>query len=366
MRKTVTGLLTLGMATLVSVALAACGGGADDAGAKADQLGATVGIAMPTKVSTRWIADGDAMSQQFRALGYRADLQYADNDVKTQVAQIQAMIDRGDKALVIAAVDGSSLTGVLQSAKAKGVKVIAYDRLIRGTANVDYYATFDNPRVGELQATYIVQKLGLDRGKGPFTVELFAGSPDDNNASVFFEGSMAVLKPYLDSGKLVVRSGQTSFDQVATLRWDGDRAKARMTKLLQTSYQDTRVDAVLAPYDGISRGIIAALRADGYGTGSVKLPVITGQDAELDSVRSILGGQQGMTVFKDTRELAKVAVQLGRSLLRGTAPASPDTPYQNGVKAVPTYLLPPLSVDRTNASTLLVGSGYYKAADLGG
>jgi putative multiple sugar transport system substrate-binding protein len=361
-RKTVTGLLALGMA----LTLAACGSeSAEEAASKSDQLGATVGIAMPTKVSTRWIADGNAMAQQFQALGYKTDLRYADNDVKTQVSQVKDMIAKGDKALVIASVDGGALTGVLQEAKAKNIPVIAYDRLIVGTPNVDFYSTFDNAQVGVLQADAIVQKLGLDKGaKGPFNIELFAGSADDNNALMFFNGSMSVLKPYLDSGVLVVRSGQSQYEQVTTLRWDGDRAKARMQRVLQTAYADAKVDAVLSPYDGMSRGVLAALTEAGYGKGGLKVPVVTGQDAEIDSVKSIQAGQQQMTVFKDTRELAKVTVQLGRSLLRGQEPDTTDAPYDNGKVKVPTYLLPPIAVDKSNINTLLVSSGYIKADEL--
>ncbi len=236
----------------------ATGGGGERTG--------TVGIAMPTKSSERWVADGDNMAEQFQALGYETDLQYGDDVVQNQVSQIENMITKGVKVLVIAPIDGSSLTDILQQAADANIPVISYDRLIRGTENVDYYATFDNFKVGVLQATYIVDKLGLEQAAGPFNIELFAGSPDDNNATFFFDGAMSVLQPYIDSGKLVVRSGQTSFDQVATLRWDGGLAQSRMDNLLSRSYTSGRVDAVLSPYDGMSLGIISALKSAGYGT----------------------------------------------------------------------------------------------------
>jgi putative multiple sugar transport system substrate-binding protein len=272
--------------------------------------GGTIGLAMPTKSSERWIADGQNMAKQFKDLGYEADLQYGDDVVQNQVSQIENMITKGDKVLVVAAIDGSSLTDVLQKAADARIRVIAYDRLIRGTKNVDYYATFDNFKVGVLQAQYIEKQLGLKNGKGPFNIELFAGSPDDNNAVFFFNGAMSVLQPYINKKELLVRSRQMKFSQVATLRWDAGLAQARMDNLLSKAYTADRVDAVLSPYDGLSRGIISALKSSGYGTANQPLPIVTGQDAEVASVKSIIAGEQTQTVFKDTRELAKVAVQI--------------------------------------------------------
>ncbi|MDF2826901.1 MAG: chvE [Mycobacterium sp.] len=325
----------------------------------------TVGISMPTKSSERWVADGNNMAEQFTALGYQTDLQYGDDVVQNQVSQIENMITKGVKALVIAPIDGSSLTDILQRAADAKIPVVSYDRLIRGTANVDYYATFDNFKVGVLQASYITDKLGLASGKGPFNIELFAGSPDDNNATFFFNGAMSVLQPFIDSGKLVVKSGQTTFDQVATLRWDGGLAQSRMDNLLSKAYTSGRVDAVLSPYDGMSLGIISALKSAGYGTPDKPLPIVTGQDAELASVKSIIAGEQTQTVFKDTRELAKSAVQMADSLLTGGTPEVNDTTtYENGVKVVPAFLLEPVSVDETNYQKVLVDSGYYTAAQV--
>jgi putative multiple sugar transport system substrate-binding protein len=330
----------------------------------------TVGIAMPTKSSERWVADGNNMSEQFKKLGYDTDLQYGDDVVQNQVSQIENMITKGVKVLVVAPIDSSSLTDILQRAADAKIPVVSYDRLIRGTENVNYYATFDNFKVGVLQASYITDKLGLAQGSipksgGPFNIELFAGSPDDNNATFFFNGAMSVLKPYIDSGKLVVKSGQTSFDQVATLRWDGGLAQSRMDNLLSKAYTSGRVDAVLSPYDGMSVGIISALKSAGYGTPTNPLPIVTGQDAELASVKSIIAGEQTQTIFKDTRELAKAAVQMADSLLTGGKPEVNDTKtYDNGVKVVPAFLLDPVSVDKGNYEQVLVGSGYYTAAQL--
>jgi putative multiple sugar transport system substrate-binding protein len=324
-----------------------------------------IAISMPTKSSARWIADGNNMVKYFKEKGYKTDLQYADDDIPNQLAQIENMVTKGSKVLVIAAIDGSTLSDVLQKAADKGVKVIAYDRLIKGSKNVDYYATFDNFQVGVLQAGYIEQALKLKEGKGPYNIELFGGSPDDNNAFFFYNGAMSVLKPYIDSGKLVVRSKQLGMDKVSTLRWDGAVAQARMDNLLSAYYTKDRVDAVLSPYDGLSIGIISSLKGVGYGTAQQPMPVVTGQDAEVPSVKSILRKEQTATVFKDTRELAKVTVNMVDAMLAGKPPEVNDTKtYNNGVKVVPSYLLKPVSVDASNWKQALVDSGYYKESQI--
>lgn len=320
----------------------------------------TIGISMPTKSSARWIADGDNMVKEFQAAGYETDLQYAEDDIPNQLAQIENMVTKGAKVLVIAAIDGTTLKDVLQKANDAGIKVIAYDRLIRDSGNVDYYTTFDNFQVGVLQATSLVKALGVEEGKGPFNVELFGGSPDDNNAFFFYDGAMSVLQPQIDAGKLVVQSGQMGMDKVGTLRWDGAVAQARMDNLLSAYYTDKRVDAVLSPYDGLSIGILSSLKAVGYGTAEQPFPYVSGQDAELPSVKSILAGEQYSTIFKDTRELAKVTAKLVDDVLSGKEPEINDTKtYDNGVKVVPSYLLKPVLVDKSNWEPILVGSGYY-------
>jgi len=324
-----------------------------------------IGISMPTKSSARWIADGNNMVKVFKEKGYQTDLQYAEDDIPNQLAQIENMITKGVKVLVVAAVDGTTLTDVLQKAADKGIKVIAYDRLIRNTKNLDYYATFDNYQVGVLQAGYIEKALDLKSGKGPFNIELFGGSADDNNAFFFYNGAMSVLKPYIDKGKLVVRSKQLGMDKVATLRWDGATAQARMDNLLSAYYGKDHVDAVLSPYDGISIGIISSLKGVGYGTPQQPMPVVTGQDAEVPSVKSIIRGEQRSTIFKDTRELAKVTVGMVDAVLSGKQPTINDTKtYNNGVKVVPSYLLKPVSVDISNWKEVLIGSGYYTEAQV--
>ena len=320
-----------------------------------------IGISMPTKSSARWISDGASMVKVFKEKGYKTDLQYAEDDIPNQLAQIENLVTKGVKVLVVASIDGTTLSDVLKKAAESGVKIIAYDRLIKGTPNVDYYATFDNFQVGVLQATSIVKALGLQDGKkGPFNIELFGGSPDDNNAYFFYDGAMSVLKPYMDSGKLVVRSQQMGMDKVGTLRWDGAVAQARMDNLLSAFYGNARVDAVLSPYDGLSIGILSSLKGVGYGSPKQPFPIVSGQDAEIPSIKSILRGEQYSTVFKDTRELAKVTVNMVDAMLSGKQPTVNDTKtYNNGIKVVPSYLLKPVLVDKSNWKPILIGSGYY-------
>src|SRR5246500_1580740 len=349
----------------ISLALATAGLAASLSGGAVAQEKGSVGIAMPTKSSARWIDDGNNMVKALKAHGYDADLQYAEDDIPNQLSQVENMVAKKEKALVIAAIDGTTLSDVLKQAKAAGITVIAYDRLIRDTPNVDYYATFDNFQVGVLQAQSIEQKLGLKDGKGPFNIELFGGSPDDNNAYFFYNGSMSVLKPYIDSGKLVVASGQLGMDKVATLRWDGATAQARMDNLLSAYYGNKHVAAVLSPYDGLSIGIISALKGVGYGSADQPMPVISGQDAEIPSVKSIINHEQYSTIFKDTRDLAKVAAGMVDAVLSGGKVEVNDTKtYNNGVKVVPSSLLKPVLVDKNNWHHVLIDSGYYKESQI--
>jgi len=367
-------------AAVVAAALvvAACGGGGASPAQSAEPGqsqpaetaatgGGLVGIAMPTKSSARWISDGDNLVKSLTELGYETDLQFAEDDIPTQVSQVENMITKGARVLVIAAIDGTTLTDTLQKAADAGIKVFAYDRLIRNSPNVDYYAAFDNFDVGVAQAGSIVESLDLENQTGPFNIELFAGSPDDNNAGFFFRGAMSILQPYIDSGVLVVQSGQTDFpNEVGTLRWDGTAAQARLDTILATYYADKRLDAVLSPYDGISRGVIASLKQVGYYTPDKPAPVVTGQDAELPSVKSILAGEQTSTVFKDTRLLAAQVAKMVDQFLKGETVEVNDTEtYENGVKVVPSYLLPVTSVTKDNVKEALVDTGYYTAADVG-
>jgi putative multiple sugar transport system substrate-binding protein len=334
----------------------------DPAGA---QTKPTVGIAMPTKSSARWIADGDNMVKVLKERGYNTDLQYAEDDIPNQLAQIENMVTKGAKVLVIASIDGTTLSDVLKQASAKGIKIIAYDRLIRNTPNIDYYATFDNFQVGVLQAQSLLKGLGYPENKGPFNIELFGGSPDDNNAYFFYDGALSVLKPLIDSGVVKVPSGQMGMDKVSTLRWDGAVAQARMDNLLSAYYSDKKVNGVISPFDGLSIGILSSLKGVGYGSGGTKMPIVTGQDCEVPSVKSILAGEQYSSIFKDTRELAKVTADMVDAMLSGGEVKVNDTKtYNNGVKIVPAYLLRPVAVDKSNWQSVLVDSGYYKQAQI--
>ncbi len=317
----------------------------------------TVGIAMPTKSSSRWISDGESMVKAFTDAGYTVDLQYAEDDIPTQLNQIENMITSGVKALVIAAIDGTTLSNALDNAAAQGIKIIAYDRLIRDSGSVDYYATFDNFKVGVQQAESLVAGL-KERFPDvkPWNVELFGGSPDDNNAFFFYNGAMSVLQPLIDAGDIAIPSGQMGMDVVGTLRWDG---------VLSSNYGDKQLHGALSPYDGLSIGILSSVKGVGYGSGDLPMPIVTGQDAEIPSVKSMIAGEQYSTVFKDTRELAKVTVTMVDAVLGGAEPEINDTTtYDNGVKVVPSYLLEPVSVDSSNYEAILVGSGYYTADQL--
>ncbi|CAM5307266.1 Multiple sugar-binding periplasmic receptor ChvE [Mycolicibacterium aubagnense] len=348
------------------IATVAIGFAAMTFGAHAEDKG-LVGIAMPTKSSLRWISDGNELVKALEAKGYKTDLQYAEDDIPNQLAQIENMVTKGPKALIVASIDGTTLSDVLKKAAEQNVKVIAYDRLIKQSGNVDYYTTFDNFQVGVLQANSILKGLGYPEKKGPFNIELFGGSPDDNNAFFFYDGAMSVLKPLIDKGDLVVKSGQMGMEKVGTLRWDAAVAQARMDNILSANYSDgSRVDAVLAPYDGLSRGIISSLRGVGYGTGDQPWPIISGQDAEVPSVKAMIAGEQYSTVYKDTRELAKVTAEVVDQVIQGKEPSQiNDTKtYNNGVKVIPSVLLKPVEVDKSNYEELLVKSGYIKAEDL--
>lgn len=319
-----------------------------------------IGVAMPTKSLQRWNQDGAYLKEKLEAKGFTVDLQYANNDVPTQVSQLENMITTGCKVLVIASIDGTALKGVLdQAAKAK-VLVIAYDRLIRETPNCDYYATFDNYKVGKIQGDFIVEALKLKSGAGPFNLEVFGGSPDDNNAYLFNKGAMDVLQPYIDSGKLVINSGQTDMKIIAIPKWAPPVAQARMDNLLSAYYTDKKVDVILSPNDSLAQGIVASLKAAGYGTAEKPYPVLTGQDCDIMNVKMMIAGEQSMSVFKDTRTLAERVVTMITEIQEGKQVTVNDTKsYNNGVKVVPSYLCEPVFASKDNYKKLLIDSHYY-------
>ncbi|WBB67756.1 multiple monosaccharide ABC transporter substrate-binding protein [Micromonospora sp. WMMD812] len=362
--------------TVLALGLVACGGegaggGGDTSGDSPADL--TIGVSMPTQTSERWIADGKSVKEKLEAKGYKVDLQYAGDDIPTQSQQVDQMITQGADVLIIAAIDGTALSGQLQAAADAKIPVIAYDRLIRDSPNVDFYVSFDNYKVGVAQASALLVGLGLQNkdgskgsATGPFNIELFAGSLDDNNAHFFFDGAMDTLKPFIDDKSLRVKSGQTAIEQVAILRWQQETAQKRMEDLLTSSYNDgSKVQGVLSPYDGLSRGIITALQNAGYGGAANKMPVVTGQDAEIASVKLINDGVQSSTIFKDTRLLAEQAVIAAEAFLQEKEAQANDTKtYNNGVKVVPSYLLPVQTVYKDDIKSVLVDSGYWTADEV--
>jgi putative multiple sugar transport system substrate-binding protein len=376
---------TAAVGAFVALGLAACSGGGAGAGnadegasggdAAAAEEGGTIGVSMPTQTSERWIADGQAVEDGLTEAGYEVDLQFAGDDIPTQSQQIDQMITQGVNALIIAAIDGTALSGQLDAAAAAGIPVISYDRLIRESENVDFYVSFDNYEVGVQQATSLLVGLGLlnqdgseGEATGPFNVELFAGSLDDNNAHFFWDGAIDTLQPFMDAGTIVVPSGQTDIEQAATLRWQQETAQKRMEDLLTASYSGGQVvDGVLSPYDGLSRGIITALSNAGYAPGAADkpMPIVTGQDAEIASVKLIADGVQFSTIFKDTRKLADQAVLAAQAYLSGEEPEANDTEtYDNGVKVVPSFLHESDIVYADNIQSLLVDSGYWTAEEV--
>jgi putative multiple sugar transport system substrate-binding protein len=306
------------------------------------------------------------MKTQLEAKGFEVDLQYADNKVELQIQQIENMITKGVDVLVIASIDGSALTGVLAEAAAEGIQVIAYDRLIMDTPDVDYYATFDNYQVGVIQGTFIIGALGLDKGEtGPFNMEVFGGSPDDNNAYFFNGGAMDTLKPYIDNGTLVINSGQTDMSQIAIQDWAPAGAQNRMDNLLTAFYADKNIDVVLSPNDSLAQGIVASLKAAGYGSATKPFPVLTGQDCDKTNVKMMIAGEQSMSVFKDTRTLAAQVVDMVSAILNGTSvPVNDTETYNNNKKVVPSFLCDPVFASIDNYEELLLDSGYYTADDL--
>ena len=312
---------------------------------------------MPTKDLQRWNQDGDNMKTQLEAQGYEVDLQYASNDVQTQVSQIENMIASGCTVLVIAAIEGSSLGEALTMAKESGIPVIAYDRLLMNSDAVSYYATFDNYKVGNVQGQYVIDQLDLENAEGPFVVEFTAGDPGDNNAGFFFNGAMDLLKPYIESGKITVKSGQTSFEEVATPTWGTDVAQKRAEDILASFYADgTNLDAWVCSNDSTALGVTNALSANYTG----EWPIITGQDCDIENTKNMIAGKQSMSVFKDTRTLAAQVVKMVGQILTGAEVDVNDTEtYDNGMGVVPSFLCEPVFADANNYKELLIDSGYY-------
>jgi len=353
-------LITLFSFAAIFVVLVACD---DDTGTSGDA--GFVGVSMPSLALERWERDGRTIEGNLVDAGFTVDLQFAQDDIALQISQIENMITAGVDILVIAPIDGETLTGVLDLAHAQGIYVIAYDRLIMDSEHVNYYVTFDNFYVGVTQGNFLVDALRLGEGNGPFNIELFGGSPDDNNAFFFFGGAMSVLQEHIDSGELVVISGQTDMMQIGILGWGTADAQNRMDALLSAHYTDAELHAVLSPNDSLALGIVTSLQNLGFGD-TRPMPIVTGQDGDLANVRLILDGGQAMTVFKDTRVLAEAATRMVGEILSGDTVTVNDTyTYHNNARLVPTFLADVFTVTAATVREILVDSGFYTAEELG-
>jgi putative multiple sugar transport system substrate-binding protein len=345
---------TVAIGAISMLALTACGGGRDektggsDAPAKGFAANSLIGVALPAKTSENWVLAGDLFTNGLKEAGFQSDVQYAgaSTTVADQQAQITAMVTKGAKVIVIGATDAAQLSTQVAAAHQAGAKVIAYDRLITNTPDLDYYVAFDNFKVGQLQGQALLDGLKAKKPSGPYNIELFSGSPDDNNAGVFFNGAMDVLKPAIEKGDVVVASKQTDVKQTAIQGWKAEGAQARMDQLLTSTYGNKELDGVLSPNDTLARAIITSIKGAGK-----KVPVVTGQDSEVESIKSIMAGEQYMTINKDTRNLVKETINMVKALQTGAAPQVNDQKsYNNGSKVVDTYLLPPVAVTKANAA----------------
>jgi putative multiple sugar transport system substrate-binding protein len=340
------------IAAIAALALTACGraetpttGGT--AGGEAFPKDSSIGVALPQKTSENWVLAEKLFNDGLTGAGFKADVQFANGGVSEQQNQISAMITKGAKVIIVGAIDGAQLGTQLKQAKDAGATIIAYDRLLLNTENVDYYVAYDNFKVGELQGKALLDGMKAKKPTGPYNIELFAGSPDDANAAVFFNGAMSVLKPEIDKGNLKVLSGQTSFEQAVTQGWKAENAQKRADTLLTGSYGTESLDGVLSPNDTLARAVLTSVKAAGK-----PLPVITGQDSEVESVKSIMAGEQYSTINKDTRKLVEHAITMVKDIQAGKKPEiNDDKSYDNKTKIVPAYLLEPVIVTAANVKT---------------
>jgi len=344
------------IAAIAALALTACGRadtgttGGSTAGGEAFPKDSMIGVALPQKTSENWVLAETLFNDGLKTAGFQPDVQFANGGVSEQQNQISAMITKGAKVIIVGAIDGAQLGTQLQQAKESGATIIAYDRLLLNTANVDYYVAYDNFKVGELQGQALLEGMKAKKPEGPYNIELFAGSPDDANAKVFFDGAMSVLKPKIDDGTLKVLSGQTTFEQAVTQGWKAENAQRRMDTLLAGTYGSETLDGVLSPNDTLARAIITSVKAAGK-----PIPVVTGQDSEVESVKSIMAGEQYSTINKDTSKLVEHAITMVKDLQAGKTPeVNDDKSYDNTVKVVPAYLLEPVIVTSENVKTAYV------------
>lgn len=340
------------IAAIAALALTACGRSeptttGDGTGAAGFPQDSSIGVALPQKTSENWVLAEKLFNDGLSEAGFKPDVQFANGGVSEQQNQISAMVTKGAKVIIVGAIDGAQLGTQLRQAKDAGATIIAYDRLLLNTENVDYYVAYDNFKVGELQGQALLDGMKAEKPEGPYNIELFAGSPDDANAKVFFDGAMSVLQPKIDDGTLKVLSGQTSFEQAVTQGWKAENAQRRMDTLLAGTYGSATLDGVLSPNDTLARAVLTSVKAAGK-----PLPVITGQDSEVESVKSIMAGEQYSTINKDTRKLVEHAITMVKDLQAGKTPEiNDDKSYDNGTKVVPAYLLEPVIVTAENVKT---------------
>ncbi|GGC93206.1 sugar ABC transporter substrate-binding protein [Tersicoccus solisilvae] len=341
------------VAAIGTLALTGCGrsdsGSSASGGASGGSGGfakdSLIGVALPQKTSENWVLAENLFNTDLKDAGYKADVEFANGGVSEQQNQIQSMVTKGAKVIVVGAIDGAQLSTQVKAAKDAGVTVIAYDRLLKNTNAVDYYVAYDNFKVGQLQGQALLDGMKAKKPSGPYNIEVFAGSPDDANAKVFFDGAMSVLQPKIDDGTLKVTSGQKSFEQAVTQGWKAENAQKRMDTLLSANYGSTTLDGVLSPNDTLARAILTSVKGAGKPT-----PIVTGQDSEVESVKSIMAGVQYSTINKDTRNLVKQTIAMVNSIQQGQKPEiNDDKSYNNGTKVVPAYLLPPQIVTKANA-----------------
>lgn len=329
-----------------------------------------IAVSLPTDTQERWLRDGKYMEEFLRKNGCEVYLSFEDNDIERQIENIDKYIDNGAEIIVVAPVEMDGLTEILKKASKKKVKVVAYDRLIMDTENVSYYVSFDNYKVGELQAEYIKNALELDKNKDTFRLEILSGDENDLNSEFFYDGAMKILEPYIDGGRLVVTSGLKTLEETAVEDWKIDSAKENFTKVLDSAYNGgDRPDAILCANDTLAIGAVEALEEHKI-NGSV---IITGQDGDEANLANIIDGKQSMTVYKNNFYEAQAACGLCIALMNGQKPDDriieingwefeckySDTTYDNGVKKVPSFLLTPESIDKDNMKERLIDTGYY-------
>ena len=329
-----------------------------------------IGISLPTQSLKRWEQDGSSMKAQLEAAGYEVELQYAgDNEIYTQIAQLEEMISGGCDLLVIAPIEGEGLYDVLAGAKEKEIPVIAYERMIRNSDVRLYYAAIPATQYGFVQASFIEEALDLKNSEGPFNIELFLGDPGDSNINRFWVSAMDVLEKYIEEGKLVVKSGQGTKDQIVTVDWSTENAQERMKKMIKSAGygpDGKKLDAVWCVNDSIAQGVTNALLEAGYTAGE-NFPIVTGGDCEAVSVKNILAGTQSMSAFVDTRDLVSRTVTMVISIMNGEEPEVNDTEDNyNGSDEipVPAYLCMPVACTAENYKELLIERGYYTEDEL--